>query len=116
MDYAAPSSRGLDSILELTCAVYIARLDFLAQKTQSYTRSFSLCLFACLSLSLVRARPRSISLGRAEKHWSGETSRVTRFSGKFHSSTLPLGLHAMALSRSTADLVQTRRLCYTATL
>lgn len=116
MDYAAPSSRGLDSILELTCAVYIARLDFLAQKTQSYTRSFSLSLSVYLSLSLVRARHRSISLGRAEKHWSDETSRVTRFSGKFHSSTLPLGLHAMALSRSTADLVQTRRLCYTATL
>lgn len=54
MDYAAPCSLGLDSILELTCAVYTARLDFLAQKTQSYTRffSFSLSLSICLSLSL----------------------------------------------------------------
>lgn len=64
MDYAAPSSRGLDSILELTCAVYIARLDFLAQKTQSYTRSFSLCLFVCLSFSLSRASAPSLYFSR----------------------------------------------------
>lgn len=63
--------------------------------------------------------PPSLSLSPSAKQRDTgphETSRVTRFSGKFHSSTLPLGLHAMALSRSSADLVQTRRLWYTATL
>ncbi|KAF7405166.1 hypothetical protein HZH66_004072 [Vespula vulgaris] len=62
---------------------------------------------------MTRAKVETRDSASSEVHLRTETSWLTRFSGKFHSSGPPLGRQAIALSESTMDLTLTYETIYT---